>query len=433
MAQDVALTAMSRETAASCLTSLLEVQGVTRDAFRPWDWLPGEQIFSLDTLTRSVADCGFEVTTLRLNWHLLLTEISRQPVLLLLDNGNFILALERNERAIEEIIISDPLHQNGEKCFLPRSKLESAWTGNSMVIAPRPSILERTLNLVILGFSVCFIIAAILLFTREATTLMGSTDRSLGRNSPERSDGSPIAQIQEPQLSAPNEDPESGDSNAERSAQEHTQEAQKSPSDRPRNERAREPRQVLRAHEIEPHETNTVVASSNGSDAGLNVLSAGIAITAVHPSASVEELAMATAMTGVEAVAPGSQSIPGKGVSLPWQENATMSGAESSGTELDISVKLKAEDVVALISRGDSLLAIGDLTAARLFYERAADAQNGQAALRLGETYDRNFLVLAGMGEDRANASLAVYWYGRAGNLGSDEANELLQSRTARK
>jgi hypothetical protein len=302
-----------------------------------------------------------------------------------------------------------------------------------MVIAPRPSILERTLNLVILGFSVCFIIAAILLFTREATTLMGSTDRSLGRNSPERSDGSPIAQIQEPQLSAPNEDPESGDSNAERSAQEHTQEAQKSPSDRPRNERAREPRQVLRAHEIEPHETNTVVASSNGSDAGLNVLSAGIAITAVHPSASVEELAMATAMTGVEAVAPGSQSIPGKGVSLPWQENATMSGAESSGTELDISVKLKAEDVVALISRGDSLLAIGDLTAARLFYERAADAQNGQAALRLGETYDRNFLVLAGMGEDRANASLAVYWYGRAGNLGSDEANELLQSRTARK
>ena len=249
------------------------------------------------------------------------------------------------------------------------------------------------------GFSVCFIIAAILLFTREATTLMGSTDRSLGGSSPERSDGSPIAQIQEPESSAPNEYRNPATPTPNDQPRNTRRRRRKARSDRPRNERAREPRQVLRAHEIEPHETNTVVASSNGSDAGLNVLSAGIAITAVHPSASVEELAMATAMTGVEELAPGSQSIPGKGVILPWQENATMSGAESSGTELDISVKLKAEDVVALISRGD-------------FATRHRGSDGGKIILREGRRRPKRASSIAA-GRDLRSELLSVGRNGR--------------------
>ncbi len=49
-------------------------------------------------------------------------------------------------------------------------------------------------------------------------------------------------------------------------------------------------------------------------------------------------------------------------------------------------------ETALLLDRGDSLFRIGDVASARLFYERAADAGNGEAALRLGETFDPNFL-----------------------------------------
>jgi len=45
-----------------------------------------------------------------------------------------------------------------------------------------------------------------------------------------------------------------------------------------------------------------------------------------------------------------------------------------------------------LLTRGDSLFGTGDLVSARLFYERAAGAGSGEAALRLGESYDPHFL-----------------------------------------
>src|SRR5205807_2187786 len=52
-------------------------------------------------------------------------------------------------------------------------------------------------------------------------------------------------------------------------------------------------------------------------------------------------------------------------------------------------------DVSMLLNRGDSLLSTGDIASGRLFYQRAAEAGNGQAALRLGNTYDPAFLERA--------------------------------------
>ena len=49
------------------------------------------------------------------------------------------------------------------------------------------------------------------------------------------------------------------------------------------------------------------------------------------------------------------------------------------------------------MARGDSFLGAGDIASARLFYERAADAGDGHAALRLGATFDPDFLDRAGM------------------------------------
>jgi TPR repeat protein len=79
------------------------------------------------------------------------------------------------------------------------------------------------------------------------------------------------------------------------------------------------------------------------------------------------------------------------------------------------------------MARGDSLFGVGDVTSARLFYERAADAGNGEAALRLGETYDPNFLERAQLRAVPGDAAAAVFWYRRAGELGVAEAEILLK------
>lgn len=81
----------------------------------------------------------------------------------------------------------------------------------------------------------------------------------------------------------------------------------------------------------------------------------------------------------------------------------------------------------ALLSRGDSLLKRGDVGSARLFYQRAADAGNGEAALRLGETYDPDFIQWAKLPFVRTDPAAALSWYQRARDLGVAEAETLLK------
>jgi TPR repeat protein len=75
-----------------------------------------------------------------------------------------------------------------------------------------------------------------------------------------------------------------------------------------------------------------------------------------------------------------------------------------------------------LIARGDDHLEQGDIASARLFYERAADAGDGRAARRLGNTFDPSFLARLGARFMRGDADVAARWYRRAGALGDTEA-----------
>jgi hypothetical protein len=70
----------------------------------------------------------------------------------------------------------------------------------------------------------------------------------------------------------------------------------------------------------------------------------------------------------------------------------------------------------------------GNVASARLFYERAANAGEARAALRVGATFDPAFLgpdALRGVRSDPAEAS---YWYRRASDLGEPEAERRLKS-----
>jgi TPR repeat protein len=89
---------------------------------------------------------------------------------------------------------------------------------------------------------------------------------------------------------------------------------------------------------------------------------------------------------------------------------------------------VSADEIRALLIRGDSLIAKGDVASARLFYERAAEAGDGEAALRLGESYDPAFLARAHLSGVRGDALAAARWYRRAHELGTIEAETLLRT-----
>jgi hypothetical protein len=110
------------------------------------------------------------------------------------------------------------------------------------------------------------------------------------------------------------------------------------------------------------------------------------------------------------------------------QPGPVASGNAPSPAALPVEARLAAEEVAALRTHGDALFGNGDIVSARLFYERAAEGGDAQAALQLGETYDPLFLARARMNGARGDVATATRWYRRAAELGASEAQILLNS-----
>jgi hypothetical protein len=104
--------------------------------------------------------------------------------------------------------------------------------------------------------------------------------------------------------------------------------------------------------------------------------------------------------------------------------------AETSGEHPPAVPRLSNSEITILLRRGDALLETGDITSARLFYEhvyeRAADAESGLAALRLGATYDPMFASRAGA-RAAVDPAQALLWYRRARQLGVGEAEQRIE------
>lgn len=112
----------------------------------------------------------------------------------------------------------------------------------------------------------------------------------------------------------------------------------------------------------------------------------------------------------------------------------TISGAAMAGSAATASdaapTPRTAESTTAspdaLLVRGDTFFAAGDVTSARLFFEHAAAAGNGAAALRLGNTFDPAFLTGARV-RVQGDPAVATSWYRRARDLGNSDAETLLR------
>jgi TPR repeat protein len=83
-------------------------------------------------------------------------------------------------------------------------------------------------------------------------------------------------------------------------------------------------------------------------------------------------------------------------------------------------------NVKPIVSRGDELLKLGDVAAARLYYERAAILGSGIAAMSLGKTYDPVFLASIRASGVLPDRDRAASWYSKAVGLGDREAETLL-------
>jgi TPR repeat protein len=94
--------------------------------------------------------------------------------------------------------------------------------------------------------------------------------------------------------------------------------------------------------------------------------------------------------------------------------------------------QLDADEIATLNRRGEGFIATGDLAAARLMLQRAAEAGDARAALALAGTYDPNVLEQLGVRGFAPDIALAQAWYEKAKDFGSAEAPGRLERLASR-
>ena len=156
----------------------------------------------------------------------------------------------------------------------------------------------------------------------------------------------------------------------------------------------------------------------------------GTEIATLSPTLSVEKPAVAPQ----PAIAPKSEAAP-KEVNVPPPSKAD-GGKDQIGKDEGGKAdwgKGDGEDKARnLFVQGEARLADGDVMGARMFFKKAADAGDAQAAVAMGATYDPNLFASLKVQGMRPDVQLARQWYERAVNLGSKDARDRLDSLGAK-
>ena len=357
-------------------------------------------VLPVDRLVAMARKSGLQVREAHFDWRALLIATATNPALLLLRNGNVITVLGTGREGVEEVIVSDPLYQNGEPFFLPRVALEHAWAGEALIVQPKRGRTERALAWYLSILSLCGVAAALLLMFQSTIGVMLA--------------GAPIWH-EHAATTASNE-----------ALNARAQEAPALPaaaagvtdrSDPPTRDIGSDARASQRGAAPPADDTATVLV--------------GTAQQTEQPGAPVEDGASRSPdPAGNAAPEPPSSPPappPDQIAALPTPSPPTQQPAPPAAAPVP-TPSLPAEEIAALITRGDALIIKGDVASARLFYERAADAADGQAALRLGESYDPAFLERAHLTGARGDVQTAARWYRRARELGASEAEALLRT-----
>jgi hypothetical protein len=365
-----------------------------------------DRVLPLDRVIALARKSGLQLRSATLDWRALLAGTATKTVLLVLRNANVVHVLGSGRDGVEEVVVSDPLYQSGEPFFLPRVSLERAWGGETLILKRKRRKVERTLALCLSILSICGLAAGLLLVSQAAIdgTLAGSNSLHHETSAAVSSDSSAnAAESNDTQSTAARTNVTVRLMNVSEVAQ---------PSVLVSLTASPENGKGISAGEVQKTE-QPAIGVQQGSDA-----------STVATPANAQELPQtfekSDAISAQSPVGEAPQTFTPAATTPTLQTNAVSAKTAR--------LSLSPDEVTALLTRGDSLFAKGDIASARLFYERAAEAGDGQAALRLGESYDPAFLARTHLSGVRGDALAAARWYRRAHELGTTEAETLLRT-----
>jgi len=122
------------------------------------------------------------------------------------------------------------------------------------------------------------------------------------------------------------------------------------------------------------------------------------------------------------------QITPRPGTAISFQTPAENASLATRATAPETARQIDPKEIAALINRGEELASNGDMPAARLLLQRAAEAHNARAAFELAATYDPIVIKQLGNNSVRPDLALARAWYQRARDWGSPDAPKQLEA-----
>jgi Peptidase C39 family len=457
----------SRETAISCLARIGVQLGIDTKSEAVLSRAAGEgDRVTVSGLIKLADELGLHAEWSQLNWHeLKATDFSR-PLLIFRRNSDAVIVTGDGRTGAEEVSVWDPRH-DGVIFYVPREEIKHTWNGHALIVTPKEqakglapqsqqvrdaAVVSNTPDrtspvsdldvkglqpapvpvagsstaddgpkqrsprpLVITASAVIVTIASIAIFflVRVGPYNLAALHTAVreGANNPAQSQTEPGEMVTEGAIASASK------SSTNKAVVVTAAPAPAAKQDRPAPDAASPP-----------------IALKSETDAN--------AARPEPPAAApVSTLPQTTAEGASSAPSePSSTANPASVASLPAELSAASRSDEAAaggGSNTAISTTASAHEsrtaeLAALLARGDALFSKGDLLTARLFYERAADGGNGQAALRLGETFDPVFLDQAHLRGARGDWSMALSWYRRARDLGVAEAEIMLKSLEAK-
>ncbi len=149
----------------------------------------------------------------------------------------------------------------------------------------------------------------------------------------------------------------------------------------------------------------------------------------------VSETKAALVIASTALIAPGDAEPQSKNVASLGPSSTAARGSEPAVRQKASQPPPMSEEqqrALPFINRGNEQLGQGNIAAARLFYQRAAEAGLAQGALALAATYDPAELERIGARFVQPDPQAARKWYERARQLGAPEAEERLKQLGSR-
>ena len=411
----------SRDTALACFVQLGLQNGLDPAAANHSPEVPDSDSLPMSRLIELAGELGCVAEHTRADWQSLQSIGFADPILVFLRNTNVVILTGGGREGTEEVAVWDPLHRDSEVLYVPRQEFERAWSGDLLKLTLRSSSTPAPAP------------------HRAAAAAEQGPDH--GQHQPSDSGRRPLSVVRRCLFALPILATVGVGVFLFRPSAEDSVPASLSAggtAERTNADAVPEARAAGRSSEQQPARAAAASAapkpdvSPSAVAAAAPTLSDGHALGEAKGTAAVSsEPAPAGQVRGLETLPAAPMPV------IPPASREAKSETDANASTAapimpPVNAMLTPADISTLLTLGDKSFSSGDVASARLYYGRAANAGDGQAALRLGETFDPVFLEHAHLRSARGDLTTALSWYRRARDLGIGEAEVLLNSLEAK-